>query len=132
MTPQTIKTYIQNALGSQLGTYKRPNGATYPAIRISPPEVPNDWSVTGIEVIVFSAPRQLGHVNPTTGGGSYKRRNWVVRVTQFDISQSIQPTIDTIQTLFPVSECSLPTRQGDTQFETVVLELKDPTFIAMG
>jgi hypothetical protein len=52
-------------------------------------------------------------------------------VTQFDLSRSIQPTIDAIQSIFPVSECSLPTRQGDTQYQSVILELKDPTFIAM-
>jgi hypothetical protein len=52
-------------------------------------------------------------------------------VTQFDLSRSIQPTIDAIQSIFPVSECSLPTRQGDTQYETVVIEIKDPVFIAM-
>jgi hypothetical protein len=52
-------------------------------------------------------------------------------VTQFDRDQSIQKTIDMIQSIFPVTETSLPTRQGDTQYQSVVIEIKDPTFIAM-
>lgn len=132
MTPDSIKTYITNALGSEIGTYRRPNGATYPAIWISPPEVPNDWEIEGLEVIIFKSPRQLSHIQPTTGGGSYKRRNWVIRLCQFDRDVSIQSAIDIIQTIFPVTECSVPTRQGDTNYETVIIEIKDPTFIAMG
>lgn len=132
MTPQTIKNYIRSTLGTQIGTYRRPNGGTYPALRISPPEVPNDWAVDGIEVIVFNSPRQLGQTQPTTGAGSLKRRNWIVRVSQFDLTRSIQPTLDLIQTIFPVSQCSVPTRQGDTNYETAIIEIKDPTFIGLG
>lgn len=132
MTPQTIKNYIRARLGNQIGTYTTPKGATYPALRISPPEVPNDWRVEGVEVIIFKSPRQLGGIQPTTGGGSLKRRNWVVRVSQFDLSQSIQPTIDMIQTIFPVTYCSQPTRQQNTNYETVTIEIKDPTFIGAG
>ena len=132
MTPQTIKNYIRARLGNQIGTYTTPKGSTYPALRISPPEVPNDWRVEGVEIIIFKAPRQMGSIQPTTGGGSMKRRNWVVRVTQFDLSQSIQPTIDMIQTIFPVTWCSQPTRQQDTNYESVVIEVKDPCFIGAG
>lgn len=132
MTPQTIKNYIRARLGNQIGTYTTPKGSTYPALRISPPEVPNDWRVEGVEVIIFKSPRQLGGIQPTTGGGSMKRRNWVVRVSQFDLSQSIQPTIDMIQTIFPVTYCSQPTRQQNTNYETVVIEIKDPTYIGAG
>lgn len=132
MTPQTIKNYIRDRLGTQIGTYTTPKGSTYPALRISPPEVPNDWKVEGVEIIIFKSPRQLGPIDPTTGGGSLKRRNWVVRVTQFDLSQSVQPTLDLIQTIFPVTWCSQPTRPGDTRYETATIEIKDPTFIGMG
>jgi hypothetical protein len=132
MTPQTIKNYIRDDLGSAIGNYTTPQGQVYPAIRISPPEVPPDWKVSeGVEVIVFKSPRQLGQIQPTTGGGSFKQRNWVVRLTQFDQSESIQPAVDQIQTIFAVSE-SRVTRQSTTNYEQAVIEIKDPTFIGMG
>jgi hypothetical protein len=132
MTPQSIKTYIRNQLGTLLGNYTTPQGQVYPAIRISPPEVPPGWKVSeGVEVIVFKSPRQLGPIQPTTGGGSFKQRNWVVRLTQFDASESIQPAVDQIQSAFAVSE-SRVTRQSTTNYEQAVIEIKDPTFIGMG
>jgi hypothetical protein len=132
MTPSTIKTYIRNQLGTLIGNYRTPKGQVYPAIRISPPEVPTDWTVTdGVEVIVFKSPRQLGQIQPTTGGGSYKQRNWVVRLTQFDQSESIQPAVDQIQSIFAVTE-SRVTRQSTTNYEQAIIEIKDPTFIGMG
>ena len=122
-----IKSIIRNALGNRLGTYTTPKNRVYPAIRISPPEVPAEWRVDGLEVIIFKATEQIGQTQPLTGDQLLEYRNWIVFLTQFDRNRSVQDDVNILLPCFPVMRYRIQ-RQTATDYEQARLAIFDPHF----
>lgn len=86
MLVNELRQILVDLIGDQLGTYTYPNGRKTPAIQISPPRVPDDVAIAGIECIIQRDPQQTPKA--TSSGEILISQRWSVRFTQYDRSNA--------------------------------------------
>jgi hypothetical protein len=99
MTPSELKSYVQQAISAQIGTYIYNNGFTCPAIAVG--QIPNEIKVVGIEVIIPNFPRipqsfQAGDIF------MHREERWTIEVVNHGKDKAAwYTTIDRLLRYFP-------------------------------
>lgn len=79
MTPAQLQTKLTALLANQLGTYRRSNGSTLPAVRFGEPD--EKWTCSGLEVMIEAAPE---YDNAQLHASTAVVHEWVVRFIPHD------------------------------------------------
>ena len=120
-----VRSLIDSVIGSQLGNYNLPDGSTSPALWVpGSQQVPKDWTISGTECVIDEVP--ISKNIPTLSKSVLLENEWVITLTSYDTSQ----TLDNFRLLlfrsFPDITSSVHQSQTDISFETLKVNIPDP------
>ena len=114
---------IRRIVGDLIGTYRRPDGSTTPALYVvGRQDVPSNWTVEGVECVLSEVPEMrteagVGMVNQV--------RTWTIRFTNYGDDAAIATIQDRFHRTFPqwVTTTYLPSSADS--FEQVTVRLTE-------
>jgi len=126
MTPLELKTQLIELLKDEIGTYTDTVKNVYPAIWISGPLVPAEWTIQGLEVTLYDWYESL-RITPLTSE-KIEQRNLIISLVQFDINKSVMPAIEKIIRRFPKCQFTVTEATRDT-YQQARISVYDPRFL---
>ncbi len=119
-----VRSLVDSAIGTFLGTYNLPDGSTSPALWVrGSQQVPKDWTITGTECVIDEVPEARNI--PTMSQAVFLNLFWTVTLTSYDTNV----TLDNLRLLlfrtFPDVESAVHTAQTDISFETLKVTIPD-------
>ena len=119
-----VRSLVDSALGTFLGTYNLPDGSTSPALWVrGSQQVPKDWTITGTECVIDEVPEARNI--PTMSKAVVLNLFWTVTLTSYDTNV----TLDNLRLLlfrtFPDMDTAVHTAQTDISFESLKVTIPD-------
>ena len=119
-----VRSLVDSALGTFLGTYNLPDGSTSPALWVrGSQQVPKDWTITGTECVIDEVPEARNI--PTMSKAVMLNLFWTVTLTSYDTNV----TLDSLRLLlfrtFPDMDTAVHTAQTDISFESLKVTIPD-------
>lgn len=119
-----IRSLINSAIGSKLGTYNLPDGSTSPALWVrGQQQVPKDWTITGIECVIDEVPEMRNQ--PTFSQSVILSTRWPIYLTSYDTAQTLAEVRELLFQWFPDIQDPVHVAQTDISFETLKVFIPD-------
>jgi hypothetical protein len=99
ITPLELRQFVESTLSGYLGTYTFPSG-TMTAIALLPHPTlgyyfpPNDWSVSGLEVVIVAPTANPSNSRQMTGGDLAINYGWQIFLNQHDLKGQLQTAME--------------------------------------
>jgi hypothetical protein len=129
MTALEVRNKLATALAGLLGTYTLPNSTVIPALYVTPPQVPNNWKVLGIEcTLAQSAAQKTDPISWISGtDGLYIEQYHTVTLLQHDLTGTLGVAVNAVMLAFPISKV-VATPQNNDAYERAVITITDRVF----
>jgi hypothetical protein len=129
MTALEVRNKLATALAGLLGTYTLPNSTVTPALYVTPPQVPNNWKVSGIEcTLAQSAAQKTDPISWISGtDGLYIEQYHTVTLLQNDLTGTLDVAVNAVMLAFPISKV-VATPQNNDAYERAVITITDRVF----
>ena len=119
-----VRSLVDSAIGTFLGTYNLPDGSTSPALWVrGSQQVPKDWTITGTECVIDEVPEARNI--PTMSQAVFLNLFWTVTLTSYDTNV----TLDNLRLLlfrtFPDVATAVHIAQTDISFESLKVTIPD-------
>ena len=119
-----VRSLINLAIGSELGTYTLPDGSTIPALWVrGSQQVPKDWSIDGIECVIDEVPEIRNA--PTVSQATIFYTKWPVSITSYDVDTTLNTVRELLFRWFPDIEDPTHVSQTDISYETLKVFIPD-------
>lgn len=120
MTPAQLRTRLAALLSAQLGTFRRPNGATEPAVYVGEP--PHTWTASGLEVRIEPIPEyELSRVHRGLG----ITREYQVRFIPHEGTTTTQAAVERVLHAFDTTNPSvIPQNEALGILQQLVLRVR--------
>ena len=119
-----IRSIVDSAIGSLLGTYVLPNDSQIPALWVrGSQQIPKDWTVNGIECVIDEVPDARN--SPTLSKAVFLNKLWTVTLTSFDEAVTLESPRLLLLRVFPDITNVVYTPQTDITFETLKVQIPD-------
>lgn len=119
-----IRSLINSAIGSKLGTYNLPDGSTSPALWVrGQQQVPKDWTISGIECVIDEVPEMRNQ--PTFSQSVILSTRWPIYITSYDTAQTLAEVRELLFQWFPDIQDPVHVAQTDISFETLKVFIPD-------
>ena len=119
-----IRSLINSAIGSKLGTYNLPDGSTSPALWVrGQQQGPKDWTISGIECVIDEVPEMRNQ--PTFSQSVILSTRWPIYITSYDTAQTLAEVRELLFQWFPDIQDPVHVAQTDISFETLKVFIPD-------
>ena len=119
-----IRSLINSAIGSKLGTYNLPDGSTSPALWVrGQQQVPKDWTISGMECVIDEVPEMRNQ--PTFSQSVILSTRWPICITSYDTAQTLAEVRELLFQWFPDIQDPVHVAQTDISFETLKVFIPD-------
>ena len=119
-----IRSLINSAIGSKLGSYNLPDGSTSPALWVrGQQQVPKDWTISGIECVIDEVPEMRNQ--PTFSQSVILSTRWPIYITSYDTAQILAEVRELLFQWFPDIQDPVHVAQTDISFETLKVFIPD-------
>jgi len=124
-----IRSIVDSAIGSLLGTYVLPNDSQIPALWVrGSQQIPKDWTVNGIECVIDEVPDARN--SPTLSKAVFLNKLWTVTLTSFDEAVTLESPRLLLFRVFPDITNVVYTPQTDISFETLKIQIPDYSILS--
>ncbi len=119
-----VRTLLDSAIGSKLGSYLLPDGSTTLALWVrGQQQVPKDWTINGIECVIDEVPEMVNQ--PTMSKAVILSTRWPIYITSYDTAETLADVRELLFQWFPDIQDPVHVAQTDISFETLKVFIPD-------
>lgn len=121
MNGRDLRITLGNLLAAELGTYRREDGVSIPAIFLSgSQQVPQQWQITGLECVVIEDPDY--DPSPCLASSVVFEKTFTVMLTFYTPGENSEPIIRKIMRVFPYCKMS-SSPLTEEEFERIIIDI---------
>ncbi len=119
-----VRSLLDSAIGSKLGSYLLPDGSTTLALWVrGQQQVPKDWTINGIECVIDEVPEMVNQ--PTMSKAVILSTRWPIYITSYDTAETLADVRELLFQWFPDIQDPVHVAQTDISFETLKVFIPD-------